>query len=475
MIEGLITKIEEDARWQVALLVLILALALGLRLYRLGDWSFWGDEAITLERASGIFSLSLSRWSPSLLLTNLAFGVFGMSEWSARIVPALGGVITVAVVYALVNEIFDPMVAAVASGLLAISPWHIYWSQNARFYTFLLLFFTLGLLYFYIGLEKDRLSYILLSLGFFGLAVIERMVGLFFVPVVGGYLVLLYLLRFEKPPGLRLRNILAFGVPLLAGSLLAVRSLSLFSDPSSWQTSFGWINANPFWIAAGVVYYVGLPGIVLGSLGGAYLMLSKDRAGLLFTIAALVPLLSIMLVSLVQYSANRYVFVSLTAWLILAAIAAVELLRAVRGAPHHYLALGAMAILILQPMSEDVLYYRYQHGNRDNWRAAFAFIETNMRDGDRVISGNPAVGRYYLDGEVSGMAYLEEADLEGVNSRTWFVEDMTVAKKWPHVHRWLRGHATLVRQFDVQVRARTFEMNVYLYQPTSLSADAISD
>lgn len=463
-------KIEQDSRWQMGLLVLVICLALGLRLYQLGEWSFWGDEAITLERAEDIFSLSRSRWAPSLLLTNLAFGLFGISEWSARIMAALTGVVTIVAVYPFVTRMFNSSVAIVFSGLLAISPWHVYWSQNARFYVFLLLFFTLGLLFFYLGLERDRLSFMLVSIGFLGLSVLERMVGLFFVPVVSGYILLLYILPFQKPRGLRARNLLAFGLPLLVGSAFAASRLSLFSNPSSWQASFGWINTNPFWILAGVVYYVGLPALVFGALGSVYLLLSRNRAGLLLSLAAVVPLLSVMFISLIQYAANRYVFVSLTAWLILASFAAVELLRRVGPGRLNYLAVAALAILVLQPLSEDVLYYRYQHGNRDNWRAAFAFVERNMHDGDRVFSGNPRLGRYYLDDDVSGMAYLDMSDLDEIASRTWFVEDMTVAQKYPLVHRWLGQNARLVSEFDVQVRARNFEMNVYLYEPYSLSA-----
>jgi len=32
---------------------------------------------------------------------------------------------------------------------------------------------------------------------------------------------------------------------------------------------------------------------------------------------------------------------------------------------------GRLMILILEPLSEDYLYYSTQNGNRDNWKAAF--------------------------------------------------------------------------------------------------------
>ncbi|MGD8752182.1 MAG: hypothetical protein PVG14_12205, partial [Anaerolineales bacterium] len=71
------------------ILAVITGLAVGLRLYKLGEWSLWGDEIITVNRALDIFHLSPSRYSVSLILTNFTLNWFGVEEWTARLVPAI--------------------------------------------------------------------------------------------------------------------------------------------------------------------------------------------------------------------------------------------------------------------------------------------------------------------------------------------------------------------------------------------------
>jgi hypothetical protein len=41
--------------------------------------------------------------------------------------------------------------------------------------------------------------------------------------------------------------------------------------------------------------------------------------------------------------------------------------------------MGVLMILVLTALSEDVLYYRYQNGNREDWRPAIEFVEQNKK------------------------------------------------------------------------------------------------
>jgi hypothetical protein len=134
---------------------------------------------------------------------------------------------------------------------LTVSQWHIYWSQNARFYTTLLLLFSLGLFLFNFGIEEDRPWYLVISLCCFGLAFQERMVAAFFVPIVVGYLLLIKLLRFEVPIGFRPRNIVLFFAPMLIGGMVLLVAFPEIRELSQWSDSFGFVNNDPIWIAGG--------------------------------------------------------------------------------------------------------------------------------------------------------------------------------------------------------------------------------
>src|SRR4030067_1875055 len=67
----------------------ITLLAVGLRFYKLGEWSFWYDEIFTLRDVQRISELGLLDQQISRALIYLTVHSLGISEWSARLVPAL--------------------------------------------------------------------------------------------------------------------------------------------------------------------------------------------------------------------------------------------------------------------------------------------------------------------------------------------------------------------------------------------------
>lgn len=468
----LLPKIEESVSLQLLILGMVTALAAALRFYKLGAWSFWGDEWITVQRATADYIGIVDLPPLSLIVTHYMLDGFGISEWSARLAPALIGLLTIPVLFLLVRAMFDPVVALVASLLLAISPWHIYWSQNARFYTALLLFFTLALFFFYVGLERDRPLFLIVSLFFLGLAIKERNLAAFLGPVAFLYVLSIVVLRFERPAGLRPRNLLLFfGPGIVAGAWLGYSALVVNAD--RWQTAFSFINNNPAWILGGVIFYLTIPLVCAGAFSSFHLLRTKDRAGLLVTLGVLVPLLSVLALSMIQYTANRYVFVSLTSIIILAAFAIKELLE--RTPTESSLVLyGVVLILFVAPMADNFLYYQYQNGNRDDWRSAFGFIEAEAAPGDRVVTTHSALGTFYLGAGAMSMQYWDKRfeELMAADERTWFLIDLTAPAAAPNITRWVERNARLVATYDVAVDARTFPMRVYVAEGGGSDVDS---
>lgn len=459
-----IADLESAALWPYVLLASITLLAAALRFYKLGAWSFWQDELSSVMGVRDGFNESVFRQSLSLVLIRATVTFLGTSEWSARLAPALIGVFTIPILYFPIKKIFGSTIALVSMLLLAVSPWHLYWSQNARFYSLLLLFYTLALFAFYFALEEKRPHYLLLSLLLLALATRERLIALFFVPVVLSYLVLLSILPFERPAWLRPRNLILVFLPSLFFAL--VFAWPYLRHLSGWMIGFGRVNNNPIWLLSGVVYYARIPTVCMGALGALYLLVRKDRAALFLSLGAVIPLLAIMVLSLFHYTANRYVFVSLPSWIILASVAAVEILR--RSQENvRILAVGVLLFLLLDPVGEDLLYYRYQNGNRDNWRAAFAVVRQQKSEGDVVVSNAPLLANYYLQEKTRAMKELDPADIKESQERIWFVEDMTVENLLPEMHRWIQKNAQPVANLDVHVHARNFKMRVYRYDPNA--------
>lgn len=453
--------------YQYALLMAITVLAGALRFYRLGDWSFWVDEANTMRKALDIASYDLASRPISLTLTHIALSTWGVSEWSARLTPALMGVASVPILYFPVRKLLGPAVALISVLLLAVSPWHLYWSQNARFYSSLLLFYTLGLLTFYFGLEEDRPGYLLASLFLFGLAFWEREIAILFVPVVLAYLILLRMLPIGRPRGLRWRNLaLFFGLGAVLGLIMM---LPYLRQPSQWVQAFGWItyvSSSPFRIFSGTAFYIRLSTMCMAMAGMIYLWARRQRVALLLGLGAWIPLFVIVLFSPFLYTAGRYALVSLTSWLILAGVAAVELIRRIPKSARA-LAIGALLFLLLDPLSEDVLYYKYQNGNRENWKGAFQLVQQQKQLGDLVISRHRRLGDYYMRESTLGFEQVDLSFIERGEMRVWFVEDANGKVKFPQVHRWIQENARLVSDFgaDISIRGRSYQVRVFLYDP----------
>lgn len=460
---------------QIALVASITLLAAALRFYKLGAWSFWIDEMLSVAGVEDGFNFNIIRKSLALTLIELSVSLLGVSEWSARLVPALIGVISAPVLYFPIRAMLGRAVGLLSVLLLAISPWHLYWSQNARFYTLLMLFYALALLLFYLGLEHNRPLYLLGSALFLGLAARESLLALFLVPVLGSYLLLIVALPVEKPVGFsHLRRLSVLLIPaILIAAYFAWPYVTAYR--LDWIRGFGRLNNSPAWLAAGVAYYVRLSTISMAAGGAAFLIFRRSggrrqRVGLLLSISAILPLLLLMVLSTFQYTANRYVFFTLPSWLILAAVGGVELFRwtannAGKGLDPRWLAVGALLFLLVDPLGEAALYFRYQNGNRDDWRAAFTYVDAQRVPEERVVAPHPELAQYYLGERTDRFAQFDLAQIETGEQTVWFVEDMNVADLYPDAARWLHGEAQLMAVFDVSVQARTFTLRVHRYVP----------
>ena len=475
-IEGRLPELEHNRLVQLLLLLAITLVAAALRFYKLGAWSFWIDELYTIGRIQAHYSSLESalrnipphvNWVPtSLLISALAIRDLGVSEWSARLVPALIGVVSIPVLYLPTRRILGVGVALVAALLLAISPWHLFWSQNARFYTALMLFSMLALLAVYVGLEKDRPAYLLVALVFVYLAASERLFAILLIPIVAIYLLLLWLLPLEKPAGLNRRNLLILASPVVAGLLIEGSTL-LFTGNSRFFADLGWFflyrNTSPFRLLGVFSYQVGFPLIALALFGGLYLFLQKSRIGLLLLLAAVVPVISLLPLTLVMFTQERYAFLTLPAWIILAAVTVVAIYSRLQS--HQLLlALALLALLVADATEDTLLYYRANEGNRRDWRTAFNVVREGAREDDLVVAFWPEFAPYYLGRDIIAWDDIAVDDIQASQQRVWFVVDSETVWGAPQKKTWIEANAELIDVLYVRT-PEDQNIRVYLYDP----------
>ncbi len=120
------------------LLFLVLLIGFCLRVYNLGKHSFWYDETKSILETENLLTpiKYYCDVNPPLFGWILFFWkLLGENEFTLRLLPLLFGMVAIVMVYKLGKVLFNKKVGLVSAFLLAISPFHIYYSQELRSYT----------------------------------------------------------------------------------------------------------------------------------------------------------------------------------------------------------------------------------------------------------------------------------------------------------------------------------------------------
>lgn len=159
-----VTKSRSRQRWiEAGALLVILALAALLRGFDLTGESLWYDEAYSVWSSSmDIASLrTLWQWQIEFpiyyLLLHYWMCLFGSGEIAVRAFGALAGALSIVPMYYLGRALFDWRVGALGAALLAVNPYHIWYSQEVRMYAWALLV-TLASVYAFWRLATDEAS-----------------------------------------------------------------------------------------------------------------------------------------------------------------------------------------------------------------------------------------------------------------------------------------------------------------------------
>jgi len=148
-----IRSLVAKSRYFQALIVLTIA-GIFLRFYNLGYNSLWLDEATTYTISSQSFAgiwqtIAAGEFNPPLFYwVEHVMLLLGNSEVILRFVPAVLGILSIPVFYLVGKEFLDRNTGIIAAAACTVSPFLIYYSQEARAYTMMLFFVALATLFF---------------------------------------------------------------------------------------------------------------------------------------------------------------------------------------------------------------------------------------------------------------------------------------------------------------------------------------
>lgn len=459
-------------------LLVITIIAAVLRLYKLGTWNYFIDELHTLNNSLDIRSFSLVQ--PFFSMTKVSLDTLGIGKVSLRLIPSVVGILTVPVLYFPIKRLFDARVALLASLFLAISPWHIYQSQFARWYSLLFLVSALSLLCFYWFIEHKSYMYLGLHVVLLVFAYFLHLTALFIVMIDVAYVSLLVLFPQWRPPSFSSRQIKILLGVFIAGALAVVPKVVHFLG--HWQhvreALGGHWGTTPQKFFLMVSYHVTPTIVVLSVVGIVLLVGNRMREGIFLGAYSLFPVLALMGVAGAGENVSaRYAFFTLPAILMAASYACVYV---VDSTPWKARAVmwGIVLACMMPSLQAAYLYYGQGYGHRDRLDEAIAYLKERVGETDRIVIitggayARDALFNFKMNARVAGWEIADEqlsipsdGKTDGME-RIWVVgRNHNLGGHPKDFDRWIAEHSRLVAEFRANRGPEDNSVRIYLHAP----------
>jgi mannosyltransferase len=368
----------------------IIALGAALRFYGITKEGIWLDEGCTVTQTAVPFSKLGIDWTQGLLyvfLMKLVQIAAGTSEFALRLLPAFLGILEIPLIYLVGKRIFDRRAGMLAALFLAVNPFAIHYSQDARPYTMFMLGALLALWYAVkLAQEARRLDAagLMLSITF---VLYTHPFGVFMLPVV----TLGFFMYWARDHSAVRKTALNYLIAACLGSALLLlpqifRFATLFLRKAHSDSMGGWIPV-PDWSA-------------LSDTVRHYYMQPELAIVVLLVMAAALILFHTSRTERIAFALCGFMVASclLLPWAVSRAITPIYVIRYTAPASLAFvLMLGwavsrfsirwrAAFISLLFVLSAWPLYGFYTGIDRDPWRETAAYLKKHVRRGDLVIS-----------------------------------------------------------------------------------------
>jgi hypothetical protein len=461
--------------------VLLAALIVGfLRLWSLGEWSIWIDEAFTVAD----WGVALERgdfWNPvGYMGIRAMVGLLGgeTSAWNLRILPAMGGWLCVPLAYWAFSSTFGRRRAAWVALLLALSSWHIFWSQTARFYTFAMALSLVGSGLALRGLWGGNAPRAILGLATAAAAAAFHPTAALVVPALA-----------LAPIAVRGRGASPGGGFGATARVLLVLAAVGGVVPAHWlwtsilnhvqEKATADLLAGPVHLILTCGYFFTPVVGVAALLGGFWSWHTRNAPGLFAASVCVIGLAVVLLISTFALMTAQYAF-CLLPWALILALAPLDALA--EASRRRGLAVLLCGGLTVSAALSTLFYLTIREGERPRWREAYEFIDRERQAGDLVLGMGSQIGEIYLGGRTveprsprvtSPLArWFPKGPLRWNRfpRRIWVV----IRSQWLAelseqdrvvLETWLADECRVVQRLPVDMQGRDLEVLVYLREP----------
>lgn len=424
-------------RIAAGLLAAILVLAAWLRLSGLTAQSLWWDEVVTWQQArlplpEMLTATAADNYPPLYnLLARLAMDVFGETELALRLPSALLGIFDILAIYWVGRQVGGRLTGLLAALLLTLSPFHLWYSGEARMYALLACSATLFASTMLSLMRAPRWPMLMASvLAATALLYSHPYGAITWLAICLGTGIVVLAAR-------QLRHLaLLIAAQALALLAFAPWAAVLVGRAASLQDSGFWITqVTPWSLFQMAIQLIGGPFLFAALAVALRLSFTKPAAQpigdirnatvphrdvLIVLLAwALLPMLAGVLLSLLLQPMliSRYLIGSLPALCVLIAMGFSRLPRATGG----YLGLAALAAAILIGL------FAYSLRPRDDFRGLATTLAAEVRPGDCLLMiPEAAIALHYYDRRpvacLATFRSLDDVELGTVAGRIFVLE-----------------------------------------------------
>ncbi|MGK7878192.1 MAG: glycosyltransferase family 39 protein [Xenococcaceae cyanobacterium] len=397
------------------LLVLIVGIGFGLRAYKLGFIDLDSDENVSYDAVRGILRTGAPIATSGIWYTRGPFYHYLLALWlwivgdsavNARFLSVLWGTATLVLVYFFAHRVTGKVwIALVVTAILAIDPWHLWYSRFLRFYQ-LVQFMTILTFWSFLkgfvegaGRFYQYIFFIALTL-----TLLTQEVTVTLLP--GLFIGFLYFYRPFKLSndwpivlgsmttlGIFAYNIIFFSIKCLTPWVALSTSTASYLKPHL-------LNVTGF-VAS---FFVG-PGRlqILYSLfffGGLVFFLRRRDGKSVFLFSSV--LINIIVLTILTYqTAERYAYSVYPLFILLSVYSAICIMQSLGERvqsvldgvlPVRAIALCCLALLLVSNIQPARVLAGYQHSIARRNTEIFEYIRTHKQPGDVVISPTPSFG-----------------------------------------------------------------------------------
>jgi hypothetical protein len=391
------------------LVVALLILAVALRFYRLGAWSFEATEIFTLRD-----SISLRPSNPRPLLYFLNYHVvrpfLPLDEFGLRLLPAIFGMMAIPAFYLIGRRLVGTRAALFGTLLLTVSALHVFYSQFARYWSLVFLLSAVYPFALYLGLRERSWRWLAFGLVTGFLAVLAHPVSVLLLGGLGLWMVATYMRRDQLAQFWSQRNIRwAVLLLVLVGALITVRFIPVLQDwvsehdkkPGNGQFLLhapGGQRWKQIFYLLAYVESLTLPVVLAAAVGLYVLWQERDRTlALLLICLAVFPMIFLTLLSIRTPVSTYYLLPTVPVFYLGSGIFLDRLFEVDWKLRPRWLLPVTLTAVILAP-GAPTLISQYRDGRRYDFRNMAHWLERRLTSEDVVYSDQHMVLAHYLPG-----------------------------------------------------------------------------